>query len=83
MVKTTIQIDGMACGMCESHVSETIRKNFTVKSVKASHAKGIAEVVSKEPLDEAKLKAAMQPTGYEVKGMTSEPYAKKKLFGIF
>lgn len=81
MVKTTIQIDGMACGMCESHVSDTIRKSFDVKSVKASHKKGIAEVVSEQPLDEARLKAAMQPTGYEVKGMTSEPYVKKGLFG--
>ena len=31
MVKITLKIDGMACGMCESHVNDTIRKNFAVK----------------------------------------------------
>ena len=26
MVKTTLQIDGMMCGMCEAHICDTIRK---------------------------------------------------------
>lgn len=25
MVKTTLKIDGMACGMCESHVNDAVR----------------------------------------------------------
>ena len=33
------------------------------------------------PVDEAKLKTAISATGYEVKGVTSEPYEKKK--GLF
>ena len=28
MTKTTLKIDGMMCGMCESHVNDAIRKAF-------------------------------------------------------
>ena len=31
MVKITLEIQGMACGMCASHINDTIRKNFGVK----------------------------------------------------
>ena len=51
MTRTVVGIDGMACGMCESHVNDTVRRNFHVKSVKASHKKKQAEIISAEPLD--------------------------------
>ena len=31
MVQLTLRIDGMSCGMCESHVNDTIRQKFNVK----------------------------------------------------
>jgi len=31
MMKITLKIDGMMCGMCESHVNDTLRKAFPVK----------------------------------------------------
>ena len=31
MVKTVLKIDGMMCGMCESHMNDLIRKNFKSK----------------------------------------------------
>ena len=81
MYKTTLTIDGMACGMCESHVCDAIRQNLPVKKVSASHKKGTAEVISQEPLDEARLRQALDPTGYRLLSMSSEPYEKKRLFG--
>ena len=30
MYQITLSIDGMACGMCESHVCDTIRSKFSV-----------------------------------------------------
>ena len=39
MTKITLKIDGMMCGMCESHVNDVIRKNFNVKKVNSSRAK--------------------------------------------
>ena len=29
MVKTTLGIDGMMCGMCESHMNDAIRNIFS------------------------------------------------------
>lgn len=56
MLKTTLIIDGMACGMCESHINETVRREFAVKKVSSSHSKGITEIISENPLDENDLR---------------------------
>ena len=31
MVKITLDIEGMACGMCEAHVNDAVRRVFPVK----------------------------------------------------
>lgn len=33
MVKITLDIEGMACGMCEAHVNDAVRRVFPVKKV--------------------------------------------------
>ena len=82
MTKTTLKIDGMMCGMCESHMNEAIRSHFKVKKVTSSHSSGECVIISEEPLDEAKVAEAIAPTGYKLLGVTSEPYVKKGLFGF-
>lgn len=82
MIKTTVGIDGMMCGMCESHVNDVIRKSFDVKKVSSSHSKKKTEIISEEALDEDKLRAVVDETGYKVISVESEPY-KKKGFGFF
>ena len=81
MVKTTLQIDGMACAMCESHVNDAVRNACKVKKVTSSHKKGECEILSEELLDESALRSAISNTGYLVLGVTAEPYVKKGLFG--
>lgn len=39
MYKITLDVDGMACGMCEAHVNDAVRKAFQVKKVTSSHSK--------------------------------------------
>ena len=82
MTKTTLKIDGMMCGMCESHVNDAIRKAFNVKKVTSSHSKGETVVISEEPLNEESIKAAIAPTGYTLLEINSEPYKKKGLFSF-
>ncbi|SKB71458.1 Copper chaperone CopZ [Lachnospiraceae bacterium] len=83
MLKTTVKIDGMMCGMCEAHIKDVIRKTFPdAKKVSASHAKGEASFVS-EKVDEALLKTAITDTGYTFVSADSAPYEKKGLFGLF
>ena len=33
MIETIVQVDGMMCGMCESHINDAIRSHFQVKKV--------------------------------------------------
>ncbi|MBQ6529932.1 MAG: hypothetical protein IJP94_05520 [Clostridia bacterium] len=82
MVKTTAKIDGMMCGMCEAHMNDAVRKDFDVKKVTSSHKKGETVIISENPIDEAKLTAAVEATGYKLLSVSSEPYEKKGLFGF-
>lgn len=78
----TLDVDGMMCGMCEAHVNDAIRKVFEVKKVTSSHSKEQTEIIAEEPLDEEKLKEAIDSTGYKVLGVKTEPYEKKG-FSLF
>ncbi len=82
MVKITLDVDGMACGMCEAHINDAVRQAFAVKKVTSSHSKGKTEIIAKEPIDEEELKTAIQATGYTVTGIHTEPYEKKG-FSLF
>lgn len=69
MTQTVLKIEGMACGMCESHVNDAIRNNFSVKKVKSSHKKGETVIKSEQPLDAEKLKKVIADTGYTLVSM--------------
>ena len=67
MVTTTMKVDGMMCGMCESHINDAIRRHFLVRKVKSSKRRGETVIVSEEPLDPEALKRVINETGYELK----------------
>ena len=82
MIKTTMKIDGMMCGMCEAHVCDAIRKAVpTARKVAASRSKKEASFLTEEAVDADRLKAAVDATGYTCLGIESAPYEKKGLFG--
>ena len=66
MQQYTLKIDGMMCGMCESHVNESIRNAFSVKKVTSSQAKGETIILTEKDLDEKKLKETIDKTGYQL-----------------
>lgn len=82
MIRTTVKIDGMACSMCESHINDSIRNTFKVKSVKSSHEKGESVILSEGEINEAELRKAIEKTGYRVLSVEEEEYPKKRLFGL-
>lgn len=82
MKKYVVKIDGMMCGMCESHVSDVIRKNFNVKKVKASHIKKEAEIIAENEIDREQLAATVASQGYKAKEITEEEYVKRGLFSF-
>ena len=79
MFKTVVKVDGMMCGMCESHVNEAVRKAVPLTS---SHGKGITEIISEDKIDEEAVKKAIDDTGYKVLSIETQPYEKKK-FSLF
>lgn len=80
MVQTTVEIDGMMCGMCEAHVNDCIRANFLVNSVSSSHRKGEAILLSETAPEVARLREVLGALGYTVTSVHSEEYVKKKGF---
>ena len=82
MIETVLMIDGMMCGMCESHINDVVQRNFNAKKVSSSHSKGRCVILSEDPIDEGKLRNAINATGYEVKGVESSLAPEKHgLFG--
>ena len=79
MEKITVKIDGMMCGMCESHMNDTFRQNFKVKKVSSSHAKGETVAIVDEDIPEE----AVEKTGYTFISAEREPYEKKGFFARF
>ncbi len=80
MVKTVLKIDGMMCGMCESHMNELIRKNFEVKKVTSSAKKGETVIISEKEVDIPQAKKEIKDIGYELLSYETEPYEKKGFF---
>ena len=82
MIKTTLKIEGMMCGMCEAHICDAIRKTIpSAKKVEASRKKKEASFLTEDPVDAENLKAAIDATGYSCLSLDSALYEKKGLFG--
>lgn len=82
MIKTVLEVEGMACGMCEAHVNDAVRNHFKVKKVTSSHTEKKTEILSEEALGEEELRKVIGDEGYTVNGITTETVEKKK-FSLF
>ena len=80
MIKITLKIDGMMCGMCESHVNDAVRRAFKVKKVTSSHKKATTEIIAEQDIADEALSKALGELGYKLMGSQREPYEKKGLF---
>ena len=82
MIKTTLKIEGMMCGMCEAHICDAIRKAVpSAQKVTASRSKKEASFLTEDSVDADLLKSAIDATGYTCLDIDSTPYEKKGLFG--
>ena len=71
MVKTVLKVDGMSCGMCESHMNDLVRSLFQVKKVSSSAKDGETVVLSDEILDIPYLKMKIIGIGYKLVSVES------------
>jgi copper chaperone CopZ len=77
MLRIVMNIDGMMCGMCESHINDAVRKAFQVKKVTSSHKRGETVILSEQDITDEELKGVIGQTGYELKSVTRENYEKR------
>lgn len=83
MVRITVGIEGMACGMCEAHINEAVRNAFRVKKVTSSHTKKQTVIFAEQGIPEQELKSVVAKAGYDMVSVNTEPYEKKGLFTSF
>lgn len=84
MKQITFKVEGMHCGMCESHVMDRIRKVLPkATKVKADHRKGIASFVLEDGIDYRPAMDAISKEGYHASDPKVEEYQKKGLFSLF
>ena len=82
MIKTTVEISGMACGMCEAHINDAIRAAFPVKKVTSSRTRGETVILSEAPIDRERLKKTIRATGYIMIGASEEIINRKSPFDL-
>lgn len=80
MVKITVGIDGMACGMCEAHINEAVRNAFPVKKVTSSHTRKETVILADREIPEPELRKVIAEAGYDVMGVSWATYEKTGLF---
>lgn len=80
MKKTTAKVEGMRCGMCESHVNDIVRRNFNVKKVTSSHVKGETVILSGQPIDAEQLVRVISADGYGASDVRKKSTSKKVCF---
>ena len=83
MIQTTVKGDGMMCGMWEAHVNDAVRKAMPVKKVSSSHTRGETVILTETAPDPDLVRRAIDATGYTVLDVSSAPYEKKGLRGLF
>ena len=79
MIRTTVRVSGMACGMCEAHVNDAVRSAFPVKKVSSSRVRGETVIESETPLDHEKLRQVISNTGYLMLSASEEEMTKRSL----
>lgn len=81
MIEITIEVEGMMCGMCESHVNDCVRRACRVKKVASSRKKGNTVVLAEDGADTQAIVEAIKEKGYTVGDVSVVPYEKRGLFG--
>ncbi|MGW5160660.1 heavy-metal-associated domain-containing protein [Nonomuraea wenchangensis] len=64
----TYTVKGMTCGHCVSSVKEEVGEVAGVTSVEVELESGLLMVSSDEPVDQARIAAAVEEAGYELAG---------------
>ena len=83
MIRITVQVDGMMCGMCEAHVNDAVRKHLTVKKVASNHKKKETVILAEQDIPDARLESVITESGYTFMGATRKEDRPRGLKALF
>ena len=64
----TVAVQGMTCPTCEKSIEAALLRMPEVRSVRADHLSGRVELSLDGPLDQSKVRTAIEEAGYDVAG---------------
>ena len=80
MIKTTVTVEGMVCGMCEAHINDAVRAALPVRKVTSSRVKKETVILSDARIDHEAVKRAIAGAGYTPLSIAEETAEKKGFF---
>ena len=83
MIRITVKVDGMMCGMCEAHVNDAIRRALPVKKVTSNHKKKETVIIAEQDICDGRLEAVISESGYTLLGVTREEEKPRGLTALF
>ena len=83
MIRITVRIDGMMCGMCEAHVNDAVRKALPAKKVTSNHKKKETVILTEQDIPGSSIQKAIADSGYTFLGATHEKCIPRGLKALF
>ena len=82
MIKITVKVGGMQCGMCEAHINDAVRNAFPVKRVTSSRGRKETVILTEGDIEDPKLASCINEAGYTFCSAAREPYDKKGMLAF-
>ena len=82
MIKITVKVGGLQCGMCEAHINDAVRNAFPVKRVTSSRGRKETVILTEGDIEDPKLASCINGAGYTFYSATREPYEKKGMLAF-
>ena len=83
MIRITVKVDGMMCGMCEAHVNDAVRKSLAVKKVTSDRKRKETVILTEQDIPDARLESVITESGYTFLGVTREEDRPRGLRALF
>ena len=83
MIRITVRVEGMMCGMCEAHVNDAVRKALPVKKVTSHHKKKETVILAEEDIPDSRLEAVIRDSGYTFLGADRTEEKTRGLKALF
>ena len=83
MIRITVKVDGMMCGMCEAHVNDAIRRALPVKKVASDRKRKETVILTEQDIPDSRLESVITESGYTFLGAAREEDRPRGLKALF